>query len=251
MEAGRHQLSVVAPTVPVFLDADMTRLGQVFSTLLNNAAKYSEPGGQIQLLAQVQGSRVVVSVKDAGVGIAPDMLTRVFEMFTQVNHSLEKSQGGLGIGLCLVKQLVELHGGDVQAFSEGLGQGSEFVVQLPRSTAVATPGLAGNRPGESALKPKANSPRSVGAPAAAAKRRILVADDNADAVNSLSLFLTILDNDVRTATDGLQAVELAAQFQPDVILLDIGMPRLNGYDACRRIREQPGGDQAFLIALTG
>jgi PAS domain S-box-containing protein len=245
IDAKRHQLKIELPSQPVYLNADLTRLAQVFSNLLNNAAKYSDPGGQITLTAAVEASEVVVSVKDAGIGIAPDMLAAVFDMFTQVNHSLEKSQGGLGIGLCLVKQLVELHGGSTAAYSEGIHLGSQFVVRLPMA-ALARP-LTEPEDVRDTQPPVV----SLNAAGPATLRRILVADDNVDAVESLGLFLTILGNEVRTVTDGLQAVEMAATFQPQVILLDIGMPQLNGYDACRRIRAQAGGSKPFLVALTG
>ena len=258
IQASGHELAVVVPSQPVYLDADLTRLGQVFSNLLNNAAKYSEQGGHIALTASLLGSDVVVRIKDCGVGIEPDMLTKIFEMFTQVKHSIEKAQGGLGIGLCLVKQLVELHGGSVHAYSEGLGHGSEFVVRLPTVLSDALlplPPLPLLPPSSAEVLPNqpVDSPpaRAVKAHAAPFKRRILVADDNVDSVTTLAMYLTLLGNEVRTANDGLEAVNVAAQFQPDVILLDIGMPKLNGFDACRRIREQPGCAKAFVVALTG
>jgi len=237
IEACGHELTVVVPPEPVCLDADLTRLGQVFSNLLNNAAKYSEPGQQIRLAAELQGSDVVVSVKDAGVGIAPEMLPTIFEMFTQADRSLEKAQGGLGIGLCLVKRLVEMHGGRVEARSEGHGQGSEFVVRLPVVLSVAPQGM-----------PPADDNETANS---SGQRRILVADDNRDAADSLAMLLRIMGNEVRTANDGMEAVDVAMAFRPNVILLDIGMPKLNGYEACRCIREQPWGEQAVLVALTG
>ena len=261
INVGKHKLTVVIPPQPVFLDADMTRLGQVFSNLLNNAAKYSEEGGHIELTAVLQDTQVVVSVIDTGVGISPDMLPKIFEMFTQIDRSLEKAQGGLGIGLCLVRQLVELHGGSVQARSKGHGQGSEFMVVLPAVVPQAKPvnllvespvqlPLDSSTPLQAALgqKPPVAFDKTSNLPG---QRRILVADDNLDSADSLAMFLSMLGNDVRTASDGLQAVSVAAQFKPDVILLDIGMPRLNGYDACRRIRAQPWAVRPFIIALTG
>ena len=266
IESGRHQLTVVVPPHPVFLDADLTRLGQVFSNLLNNASKYSEDGGSIQLTAKLQGSHVVVSVQDAGVGISPEMLPKIFDMFTQADRSLEKAQGGLGIGLCLVRQLVEMHGGHVEANSSGHGQGSEFVVTLPVAVPALTPETLLNITPQTAPKiaPEtvATTVATTGAtgtlptpPAQAARltgqRRILVADDNVDSASSLALFLSMLGNDVRTANDGVQAVDIAADFRPDVILLDIAMPRLNGYNACRSIREQPWAAKTVIIALTG
>ncbi len=236
IEAGGHEITVVMPAQSVVMDADTTRLGQLFSNLLNNSAKYSEPGGQIQLSVELHGDNVVVSIKDTGVGIPPEMLPKVFEMFTQVDRSLEKSQGGLGIGLCLVKRLVEMHGGSVEARSEGHGHGSEFVVRLPVVVLVA----------------QTVQPSTDDEPASPSSRcRILVADDNVDSANSLALMLTLMGNEVHTVHDGLQAVDQAQAYLPDVILLDIGMPKLNGYEACRRIREQPWSQKIILIALTG
>jgi len=185
----------------------------------------------------MRGHRCGGACTDTGIGIAPDMLLGVFQMFSQVDHSLEKSQGGLGIGLCLVKQLIEMHGGTVAAASEGHGKGSEFVVRLPLALPATT---------EIPLATVERAP--FGAPG---KRRILLADDNADAADSLATLLTFLGHEVRTVGDGVAAVELAATFRPDVILLDIGMPKLNGHDACRRIREEPWSEQAVFIALTG
>ncbi|WP_309669183.1 response regulator [Gemmatimonas sp.] len=237
IDAGGHVLTVVVPSQPIFVDADMTRLGQVFANLLSNAAKFSERNGSIHLSVAFQGGNVLVSVKDAGIGITPDMLGSVFRMFSQVDQSLEKSQGGLGIGLSLVKQLVELHGGSVEARSAGAGQGSEFVVTLPMVAAVTRvvpPLLADD------LLPIVSVPR-----------RILVADDNEDAADSLAMLLTFLGHDVRTVGDGLAAVAMANAFRPEVILLDIGMPMLNGHDACRRIRAEPWSSAVLLIALTG
>ncbi len=178
-----------------------------------------------------------MSVKDNGIGIAAEMLPRIFEIFSQSNPALVRSQGGLGIGLSLVKGLVELHGGSIEARSDGPGQGSEFVVRLP--VAVETLIQEPARPGED------EQPKPV------TTRRILIVDDNRDSADSLAMLLKIMGNEVGTAYDGEQAVEAAGALRPDVVLLDIGMPKLNGYDACRRIREQPWGQGMFLIALTG
>ena len=231
-----HTLSVTLPARPVHLDADLTRLSQVFLNLLNNAAKYSEPGGRIALTAECEGDTVVVRVSDTGIGIPADMLPRIFEIFTQVDRSLERSQGGLGIGLTLVKRLTELHGGDIVARSDGPGRGSEFTVRLP----VLPEAGAEPQPGPLAQK----------APALPA-RRILVVDDNRDSADSLAMLLGILGNEVRTAYDGVEGVEAATAFRPDLAFLDIGLPRLNGYDAARRIRLLPGGAKMILVALTG
>jgi PAS domain S-box-containing protein len=237
IEACGHELSVSVPPVPVFIDGDLTRLAQVVSNLLNNAAKYTERGGRITLTAERQGSDAVVSVRDTGVGIPAAMLARVFDMFTQVDRSLDRTHGGLGIGLTLVKRLVELHGGSITAHSDGPGRGSEFVVRLPAVIESPRAPERSDRPGEPA------------APAAAL--RILAVDDNRDAAASLGMLLRIMGHDVRTAHDGLEAIELADEFRPDVTLLDIGLPKLNGYEAARRIRQQPWGRGMVLIATTG
>jgi len=178
---------------------------------------------------------VEVSVKDTGIGIPPDMLSRVFDIFTQVERSLEKAQGGLGIGLSIAKRLVEMHGGTIRARSEGHGHGSEFIVRLPARI--------GARPRRESEEP-AVAPSKV-------RHRILVADDNADSATTLSLMLEVLGNEVFVAHDGVEAVELARKHRPQAILLDIGMPRMNGYDACARIREQPWGREPLIVALTG
>ncbi|HLJ92109.1 MAG TPA: PAS domain S-box protein [Gemmataceae bacterium] len=236
IEKWGHELTVELPSEPVYLDADQTRLAQVLLNLLNNAAKYTEQGGRIWLTAEREGESVVIRVKDTGIGIPQEILPRIFEMFTQVDRSLERSQGGLGIGLTLVQSLVEMHGGTVEAHSDGPGKGSEFVVQLPVAAEIKDRGRDG----------AAGSER-VAAPA---KCRILVVDDNQDAADSLAMLLRILGNEVHTAHDGLEAVGAAGVFRPDVVLLDIGLPKLNGYEAGRRIREQQGNG-VVLIALTG
>jgi PAS domain S-box-containing protein len=237
IEASGHRLSVSLPPEPVRLDADQTRLAQVFANLLTNAAKYTERGGQITLTARQQGGEVVVAVKDNGIGIAPEHLPRLFEMFSQVDAARERSQGGLGIGLALVKGLVEMHEGSVVARSDGLGKGSEFVARLP---------VAGDVPAP-------ESSHLIGGDKARARsgRRILVADDNRDAADSLAMMLRFAGHEVHTAHDGQEAVEAAAWFRPDVALLDIGMPKLNGLEACRHIREQPWSKNVVLVAITG
>jgi CheY-like chemotaxis protein len=244
IEAAAHQLTVSLPPEPILLDADPVRLAQAFSNLLNNAAKYSERAGRIWLTAELaSGGReppreVVVRVRDTGVGIPADKLPHVFEMFMQVERSLERSQGGLGIGLTLVQRLVQMHEGSVEAHSDGPGKGSEFIVRLPVVIVPKPQGVqerGGN--GESAR--------------ARVRRRILVVDDNRDSADSLAMMLKLLGHDVATAHDGLAAVERVRAFQPDVALLDLGMPKLNGYDAARRIRQQPWGQGLVLIALTG
>ncbi len=236
IEDRGHELVLDVPDDPIHVDADVTRLTQVFSNLLNNAARYTDRGGRIRLSVVRRNGDAVVSVEDNGAGIPAHMLSKVFDIFTQVDRSLEKTQDGLGIGLSLVRTLVTMHGGSVEARSDGQDRGSEFIVTLPVA---------------SALEPEVGSienERSGGAPVA---RRILVADDNVDAASSLAMLLDLMGHEVRTAHDGLQAVELAASFVPDMALLDIGMPGLSGLEACRRIHEQPGGRSMVLVALTG
>ena len=235
--AGGHHLTTSLPTEPILLDADVTRLAQVVSNLLNNAARYSEPGSRIRVDAERNGHGAVIRVRDNGVGMRPDMLERVFEPFFQIDMSLDRSQGGLGIGLTLVKRIVEIHGGTVEARSEGLGKGCEFTVRLPVA--------------ESALAPSAGMPEVEGEVGMVPRSRILVVDDLRDSADSLAMVLRAKGHDVRTAYDGYEAVEIALDYRPDVVLLDIGMPRLNGYDAARMIREQSGGDSPMLIAVTG
>jgi CheY-like chemotaxis protein/two-component sensor histidine kinase len=237
IDASGHQLAVHLPAEPIDLDADLIRLAQVFSNLLNNAAKYTGPGGRIAVTAERDGGMVCVAVQDTGIGIPAEMLTQVFEPFTQLDRSLERTRGGLGIGLALAKRLVEMHGGTIEAHSPGLEHGSRFVVRLPVSLQ------------SSIARPVALEGR--GATLAIGRRRILVADDNYDSATSLSILLNDAGYDVRTAGDGAQALETAAQFRPDVALLDIGMPKLNGYEVARQLRSQPWGRHVLLIAVTG
>jgi PAS domain S-box-containing protein len=234
--ALRHQVTVAPPDESFELDADPVRLAQVFGNLINNALKYTPPGGHVWVTAARQRSQVIVQVRDSGIGIPHGELARIFGMFTQVDGSLERSQGGLGIGLTLVKLLVEMHDGTVEAFSDGPGQGSAFVVRLPL-------------PGEAAPAPPPVVP--LGPEPQAPARRILVVDDNEDSASSLADLLAIQGHETRTAHDGLEAVAAAEAFRPEVVLLDIGLPRLNGYDAARQIREQPWGKAMLLVALTG
>lgn len=234
IEEMEHRLQVTLPWQPVVIDADPIRMAQVFMNLLNNAAKYSDRKGSIRVAAELQGGDVVVSVRDSGIGIAPDQFARIFEMFSQVDRSLERSQGGLGIGLSLVKNLVEMHGGKIEAHSGGPGKGSEFIVRIPIAAEAALPGE---------LKTEHALPRT--------SLRILVVDDNRDGANSLSLMLRVMGNDIRTAYDGQEAVAVAEEFRPNLILLDIGLPKLNGYEACRLIRALPVMKSTVIIAQTG
>ena len=231
-----HRLTVELPGTPMPLVCDPTRVVQVICNLLSNAVKYTPPGGHITLSARRRDDLCEVSVRDTGIGIPSDMLARVFDMFTQIPHAIERSQGGLGIGLTLVKRLVELHGGQVEAKSVGPGLGSEFIVRLPeRMTDRAAPVVV------AALADKVSSP----------KQRILVADDNRDAADSLAVMLRIAGHDVRTAYDGQQALDVAETFKPSLALLDLGMPRVNGHDTARRLRETEHGRNIVIIALTG
>jgi PAS domain S-box-containing protein len=238
IDEQRHKLTITLPQAPVLLDADPTRLAQVFANLLNNAAKYSEEGGAIALSAERQGEEVVARVTDNGIGIPTEHLPRIFEMFAQVDTAFERSQGGLGIGLALVQGLVEMHGGRIAARSDGPGKGSEFVVRLPL---VSTQPLPGSQP--------ANDEGEESSPGATC--RILIVDDNRLSSKSTAMLLRLMGHELATAQDGIEGIECARTFRPDVILLDIGLPRLNGYETARRIREQPWGRNVFLIAVTG
>ena len=233
-EAARHTVAWAPPEQSMPLNGDPVRLAQIFTNLLHNACKFTPPGGKIALQAEQDGADVVVSVSDDGIGIPPDQLDGIFDLFVQESTSAERTQGGLGIGLTLVKRLVELHGGSVEARSEGPGTGSAFVVRLP-------------------LLAEACPPRSEpeAAPRPAGCLRILVVDDNRDAADSLAMLLRITGHETHTAHDGAEAVAAAARLEPEVILLDIGLPRLDGYEACREIRQQAWARDAMIVALTG
>jgi PAS domain S-box-containing protein len=232
-----HQLVLTLPDEPILLEADQTRLAQSFSNLLQNAGKYSERGGRIFVTAQKEDGHVRVSVRDEGIGIPAELLPYVFDLFVQEARSRRRAQGGLGIGLTLVKRLVELHGGAVEARSEGVGRGSEFVVTLPM---VELP----------ALEPS-GAPSEDGNAGAAERRRVLIVDDNDDSVESLAMLLGFFGHEVEKASDGQSALKAAEQFAPDTILLDLGMPGMSGYEVGRAIRSQPWGVSMTLIALTG
>ena len=234
INAAGHELVISAPSEAIFVHADATRLTQVFANLLNNAAKFTDRGGRVELVVQRDDNHAVVSVRDNGVGIPADALPRVFDMFSQVDQSLERTRGGLGIGLSLVRGLVEMHGGSVAALSEGHAKGSEFIVRLPVTLSVV---------GDSA--PAAEPIRNV------LRRRILVVDDNVDAATTLALMLELMGNDAQSANSAHAALEIAETFRPDAVVLDIGMPNVNGYEAARRIRQRPWGKNVTLVALTG
>ena len=231
-----HELIVTLPSEPIWVYVDPIRLVQVVGNLLNNACKFTEKGGRIRLSVEREGEQAVIRVRDNGMGIAADQLSPIFDMFMQADASMEHSNSGLGIGLALVQDLLKMHGGTVEARSAGLGHGSEFVVRLP--IAVEAPPTRSAGP---PLKELSNT----------TVRRILIVDDNRDAAESLAMLLKLTGHETHIAHDGLEAVETAAQVSPDLILLDIGLPKINGYEAARRIRNLPGGQSMVLVAVTG
>jgi len=237
MDQRKQQLTVSLPDERVMFEGDLTRLSQVVSNLLNNASKYSENGGQIWLSAKLKSTEMVLRIRDTGIGIPPDFLPHVFELFTQSDHSLDRSHGGLGIGLTLVRALVQMHSGTVEALSDGLGHGSEFVVRLPVLTAIPQPAQAG--------------PEHHGVAYRTASQRILIVDDNVDSAESIALLLQLDGHEVMIAQDGSAAQVLSSTFHPKVILLDIGLPGLDGYSVAQKFREQPETRDVLLIALTG
>jgi CheY-like chemotaxis protein len=238
IETHRHALTVELPHDALYVNGDPTRLSQVFSNLLNNAANYTEPGGRVTLRATADDTSVTISVTDNGIGIAPEMLATVFRMFAQADESLERVHGGLGVGLTLAQHLVELHGGSITAHSAGVGKGSEFVVRLPRTRAAAPP--------------SPTQPHAEGREASSARsRRVLIADDNVDFALSLEAILTASGHDARVAHDGVTAFDIAARFAPEVAFLDIGLPGQNGYDLARSLRQLPQTMNCRLIAVTG
>jgi signal transduction histidine kinase/ActR/RegA family two-component response regulator len=239
IEGSGHELAVRLPDEPLELEADVTRLVQVLSNLLNNAAKYTPPGGQVSVAAWREDGQALVAVSDSGVGIPAESLGSVFEMFTQVRGSIDRAQGGLGIGLSLVRRLVELHGGRVSATSQGRGKGSTFTVRLPLRPASRAGARARQEdPGES----WSGKARSL---------RVLVVDDNADAAESLVELLRLLGHETRVAHDGPEGYRAAREFVPDLAFLDIGLPGMSGHEVARKIRRTPGLERVVLIALTG
>jgi CheY-like chemotaxis protein len=231
-----HELTVNVPDSTLVVLGDPVRLAQVVGNLLNNAAKYTPEGGRIWLTVEGEADEVVLRVRDTGIGIPQEMLASVFELFTQVECSLDRSHGGLGIGLTLVRQLVELHGGHVQAFSAGANQGSEFVVRLPALT-------------DGTLALPAVPQREEGRPSPS--RRVLVVDDNQDAADSLAMLLRLGGHEVHVFHDGPTAVAAADAVKPEVALLDIGLPEMNGFELARRLRTHPGLTAILLVAVTG
>ncbi|HEY8924418.1 MAG TPA: PAS domain S-box protein [Polyangia bacterium] len=232
----RHDLTVSLPDKPLQLEADPTRLAQILGNLLNNACKFTDRGGRIAVTVERVGGQAVILVRDNGIGVAPEQMPRLFEMFAQAESSLERTRDGLGIGLTLVKTLVEMHGGTVVARSEGLGQGCEFEVRLPALPET----FAGSR-----------EPRAVAPVRAVSSRRVLVVDDNLDGAESLAMLLELEGHEAHVAHDGLSAIAAAERLAPDAVLLDIGLPGMNGYEICRRLRETTWGKRLTIIALTG
>jgi signal transduction histidine kinase/ActR/RegA family two-component response regulator len=233
-----HEFALELPRESLPVDADPTRLAQVISNLLNNAAKYTPRGGRLSLAAAREGNMVAIRIKDDGIGIESTMLPKIFDMFVQVDNRLERATGGLGIGLTLVRHFVELHGGSVHAASGGPQRGSEFTIRLPLAempvAAAPDPPIHGNSAG-----------------AAGTGLRVVVVDDNYDNADTMSTLLRMLGNEVRVFNSGEEALERIAQAPPDVVLLDIGMPKMNGYEVAKRIRSQPGGQDIMLVAITG
>jgi signal transduction histidine kinase len=238
IEAGRHNLTINVSSQPLAVDVDPTRLSQILGNVLNNAAKYTPEAGCIELSAERRGENAVIRVRDNGVGIAPTQISRVFDLFTQVEYSVDRAQGGLGIGLALVKKLVELHGGSVQAESAGLGKGSMFTVTLPLASI------------EPPTAPQPTATTEIVVPKLP-KRRVLVVDDNADTAESLAMLLGFAGHDVRTAHDGPNALMVAHEFRPDILFLDIGLPGMDGFEVARALRQKLDLTGVRLVAVSG
>jgi len=238
LAASGQAFALTMPPMPIYVEADPTRLAQVISNLLHNAAKYTDPSGRIWLTLAQEGPEALITVRDTGIGISAEMLPQIFDMFTQADRSIDRSHGGLGVGLTVARRLVELHGGSISASSDGVGKGSTFTVRIP--LCVAQPQTADDR----ALR----DPESQDG---ASPLRILVADDNRDAAESLGALLRMLGHDVRIAYDGVEAVAVASEYHPDAVVLDIGMPKMNGYEVAKKLRGEPTGKEMTIIALSG
>ena len=239
INAYDHELNIALPPESICVNVDVLRASQLFANLLVNAAEFTPPGGRIALAAAPQGDLVIVNIIDSGIGIPRDFLPSVFDLFTQADRSLHRPRGGLGIGLTVVKALVEMHGGNVHAHSEGAGMGAEFVVELPRASRVEA------RTDETDQDASGTTPNDE------IPTRILVVDDNIDAAESLALILELWGHDVRTVASGEDALEVAPEFAPDVVLLDVGLPLMNGFDVARRLRRLPETKNALIVAVTG
>jgi len=235
IDARRQRLTIDLPPEAIYIDGDIVRLSQVISNLLNNAAKYTDEDGEITLTARDNGDQVAIAVRDTGIGIRSDVLPHVFDLFMQADQSLARSLGGLGIGLTLVRQLVEMHGGRVGAQSEGPGKGSEFTVWLPTV----------RRQGSDVPSPEVEEVRRE------IRRRVLIVEDNADARESLGMLLEMQGHDVRSAQDGDTALKIVEEFLPEVVLLDIGLPKMDGFEVIRRLHVPMDGAQPAVIAVTG
>jgi CheY-like chemotaxis protein len=234
IDSREHILEVLLPDEPLRIEGDLTRLAQVVLNLLNNAAKFTPKGGHLRLKVEREGEMAVIRVHDTGIGISADLLPNVFDLFTQGDRSLDRTEGGLGIGLTMVHRLVKLHGGSVEVRSEGSGLGSEFVVRLPLLAVPAS---------ERQLRPAES--RRPGC------RRVLVVDDNRDATETLELLLQLWGHEVKSALNGPDALALAMEFRPEIILLDIGLPGMSGYEVARQLRALPGFQGVFIVAVTG
>jgi len=236
IDSRGHNLTVLVPEEPLLIEGDLTRLSQAMTNLLNNAAQYTPPAGEIRLAVEKEEREVAIRIGDTGVGIAADLLPKIFDLFTQGERPLDRSEGGLGIGLTLAQRLIKLHGGSIEASSEGPGQGSEFVVRLPLAVVPAASHLSSR--GSAERRP-------------AGSRRVLVVDDNRDAAESLELLLQIWGHQARSAQDGPEALALTAEFRPEIVLLDIGLPGMDGYEVARQMRALPAGRNALIVAVTG
>ena len=232
VDLRKHTLDMTIDRGNLWVDADPTRLEQIVVNLLNNAAKYSEDGGHMRLTAGREGSEIVIRVTDTGIGITPETLPEMFQLFNQADHAQSRSRGGLGIGLAIVKKLVDLHDGQITATSEGLGKGSEFTIRLPAAKPTGTPG-------------------AIGTDDAVGKTRILVVDDNVDTVKGMAILLNLAGHEVVTANNGPQAIEMARTYRPQCILLDLGLPGMSGYDVARGLREEEGCKDALIVAVSG
>jgi signal transduction histidine kinase/ActR/RegA family two-component response regulator len=238
LAASGQAFAVTMPPMPIYVEADATRLSQVISNLLHNAAKYTDPSGHIWLTIAQEGNDAMISVRDTGIGISAEMLPRIFDMFTQADRSIDRAHGGLGVGLTVARRLVELHGGSISAFSDGHGKGSTFTACIPLSA--GQPQAAEDVAARESESPVGTSPL-----------RILVADDNRDAAESLAALLRMVGHEVRIAYDGVEAVGVASEYRPDAVVLDIGMPKMNGYDVAKKLRAEATGKDITIIVVSG